>query len=260
MFQRKLQFYLCVCDREVAIDLPMEVDKLKEIASLGQFFSYVAGTTAAVLESEAFTSSSCGAPSSHRGIEIDNYRTTLPTKKGLSSSAAVCVLIARCFAAVFDVTLSLEQLMEIAYRGEMYTPSRCGRMDQCVVTSLIMRMNPRTILSIYYVCMYACMYSMYTCIYVYFRNLSIHQTTNSSHTQVGSMYACMNYIIVERFLRILKRILYCFCMYVWHVWHRRWVRVSGSCTLSTAHAACSLFLVRSGCTLSWRTCAPPRTR
>ena len=239
----------------------MEVDKLKEIASLGQFFSYVAGTTAAVLESEAFTSSSCGAPSSsHRGIEIDNYRTTLPTKKGLSSSAAVCVLIARCFAAVFDVTLSLEQLMEIAYRGEMYTPSRCGRMDQCVVTSLIMRMNPRTILSIYYVCMYACMYSMYTCIYVYFRNLSIHQTTNSSHTQVGSMYACMNYIIVERFLRILKRILYCFCMYVWHVWHRRWVRVSGSCTLSTAHAACSLFLVRSGCTLSWRTCAPPRTR
>jgi galactokinase len=113
----------------------MEVDKLKEIASLGQFFSYVAGTTAAVLESEAFTSSSCGAPSSsHRGIEIDNYRTTLPTKKGLSSSAAVCVLIARCFAAVFDLSLSLEQLMEIAYRGEMYTPSRCGRMDQCVVT------------------------------------------------------------------------------------------------------------------------------
>ena len=121
-------------------------------------------------------------------------------------------------------------------------------------------MNPHTILSIYYVCMYVCMYSMFTCIYVYFRNISIHRTTKSSHTQVGSMYACMNFIIVERLLRILKRILYCVCMYVWHVWHRRWVRVSGSCTLLTAHAACSLFLVRSGCTLSWRTCAPPRTR
>lgn len=113
-----------------AIELPMEIQKLKEIASLGKFHSYVAGTSAAVLESAVFSSSS---PHHHRGIEINNYLTTLPMKKGLSSSAAVCVLIARCFAAVFDLTLSLEQLMEIAYRGEMYTPSRCGRMDQCVV-------------------------------------------------------------------------------------------------------------------------------
>eukprot|EP01035_Chromulina_nebulosa_P003187 gene3187-4336_t len=126
-------------DREVTVELPMEIDKLKEIASLGQFHSYVAGTAAAVMESTVFSSnrssdsdSSTSPHSSHQGIEINNYRTTLPMKKGLSSSAAVCVLIARCFAAVFDLTLSLEQLMEVAYRGEMYTPSRCGRMDQCV--------------------------------------------------------------------------------------------------------------------------------
>ena len=52
---------------------------------------------------------------------------------GLSSSAAICVLIAKCFNEVYKLGLEMSALMEAAYRGEMMTPSRCGRMDQCVV-------------------------------------------------------------------------------------------------------------------------------
>ena len=38
-----------------------------------------------------------------RGLVIDNYKTDLPIKKGLSSSAAICVLTARAFNRVYDL-------------------------------------------------------------------------------------------------------------------------------------------------------------
>jgi len=41
-------------------------------------------------------------------------------------------MIVKCFDAVFDLHLSMSAIMEMAYLGEMCTPSRCGRMDQCV--------------------------------------------------------------------------------------------------------------------------------
>jgi galactokinase len=53
-------------------------------------------------------------------------------KKGLSSSAAVCVLVATCFNLVYGLNLDRDEVMEIAYQGERLTPSQCGRMDQCV--------------------------------------------------------------------------------------------------------------------------------
>jgi hypothetical protein len=59
-----------------------------------------------------------------RGIEIRNYRTTLPMKKGLSSSAAVCALVVQSFSDFFQLNLPLHQVMELAYLGEMNTPSR----------------------------------------------------------------------------------------------------------------------------------------
>ena len=57
-------------------------------------------------------------------------RTDLPIKKGLSSSAAICVLTARAFNRVYDLRLTIRGEMELAYLGEITTPSRCGRMDQ----------------------------------------------------------------------------------------------------------------------------------
>jgi UTP-glucose-1-phosphate uridylyltransferase/mevalonate kinase len=63
-------------------------------------------------------------------LVIDNYRTDLPIKKGLSSSAAVCVLAVRAFNRVYDLKMTVRGEMEHAYQGEITTPSRCGRMDQ----------------------------------------------------------------------------------------------------------------------------------
>jgi len=65
-----------------------------------------------------------------RGLVIRNTRTDLPIKKGLSSSAAICVLTARAFNRVYDLRLTVRGEMELAYQGEITTPSRCGRMDQ----------------------------------------------------------------------------------------------------------------------------------
>lgn len=65
-----------------------------------------------------------------RGLIIDNYLTDLPIKKGLSSSAAICVLIARAFNRLYDLKVTIRDEMECAYFGEITTPSRCGRMDQ----------------------------------------------------------------------------------------------------------------------------------
>lgn len=65
------------------------------------------------------------------GLVLDNYATTLPAQKGLSSSAALCVLLTRAFSRVYDLKLSVADEMELAYLGETATPSLCGRMDQC---------------------------------------------------------------------------------------------------------------------------------
>jgi galactokinase len=105
----------------VQLDPPV----LRARAAEGGFYSYVCGTAA--LMTERIGLDRIG---SHT-ILIDNYNTTMPMKKGLSSSAAVCVLVARAFAQLFDHHLTVEEEMDIAYRGERLTPSRCGRMDQC---------------------------------------------------------------------------------------------------------------------------------
>ncbi|MBN1541869.1 GHMP kinase [candidate division KSB1 bacterium] len=102
---------------------PYETDlapeSLLRIAEEGGFFSYSAGVAHHML-----TNYHVG------GIEIDNYRMTLPIRKGLSSSAANNVLLARAFNRIYDLKLTLRGEMEIAYQGEILTPSRCGRMDQ----------------------------------------------------------------------------------------------------------------------------------
>jgi UTP-glucose-1-phosphate uridylyltransferase/mevalonate kinase len=64
------------------------------------------------------------------GLVLNNYMTDMPLKKGLSSSAAICVLTARAFNRVYDLKMTIRGEMELAYQGEIMTPSRCGRMDQ----------------------------------------------------------------------------------------------------------------------------------
>lgn len=100
-------------------EIPMEAKALLDEAQGGGFWSYVAGVAYQILTHYHV-----------RGLVIDNYRTDLPIKKGLSSSAAVCVLTARAFNRIYDLKMTTRGEMELAYLGEITTPSRCGRMDQ----------------------------------------------------------------------------------------------------------------------------------
>lgn len=100
-------------------EIPMEPSALLEVAAEGGYWSYIAGVAYQVMTHYHV-----------RGLYIDNYRTDLPIKKGLSSSAAICVLTARAFNRVYDLKLTVRGEMELAYNGEITTPSRCGRMDQ----------------------------------------------------------------------------------------------------------------------------------
>ena len=100
-------------------EVEMNQEKLFAEAQKGEFFSYACGVAYQV--------------STHyhvRGLAIDNYKTDLPVKKGLSSSAAICVLVARAFNRLYDLKMTVRGEMEYAYQGEITTPSRCGRMDQ----------------------------------------------------------------------------------------------------------------------------------
>ncbi|MBN2417711.1 GHMP kinase [bacterium] len=105
--------------RKGTFELPMEPEALLAEAEAGGFFSYAAGVAYQVLTHYRV-----------HGLEIDNYLTDLPVKKGLSSSAAICVLIARAFNRIYDLKMTVRGEMEFAYLGEITTPSRCGRMDQ----------------------------------------------------------------------------------------------------------------------------------
>ena len=106
-------------NKQGPIEIPMEPKTLLEEAQKGGYWSYIAGVAYQVLTNYHI-----------RGLVIDNFKTDLPIKKGLSSSAAICVLAARAYNRVYDLKLTTRGEMELAYQGEITTPSRCGRMDQ----------------------------------------------------------------------------------------------------------------------------------
>lgn len=100
-------------------EIPMEAKALQKEAQSGSYWSYIAGTAYQILTHYHV-----------RGLVINNYETDMPIKKGLSSSAAICVLTARAFNRIYDLKMTTRGEMEMAYLGEITTPSRCGRMDQ----------------------------------------------------------------------------------------------------------------------------------
>ena len=97
----------------------MDYEKLKTIAEEGEYFSYVAGVAACIKEQYNIG-----------GVEIIIDKVTIPEKKGLSSSAAICVLVARAFNELYNLHLNVIGEMNLAYLGEITTPSRCGKLDQ----------------------------------------------------------------------------------------------------------------------------------
>ncbi len=97
----------------------MNDTELKRVAKSGTFFSYCAGVASYMLEWYKVG-----------GVRIRITDMTLPMKSGLSSSAAICVLVARAFNLLYNLNLNTLGEMNIAYVGELRTSSRCGRLDQ----------------------------------------------------------------------------------------------------------------------------------
>ena len=97
----------------------MDESELKRIAKSGSFFCYCAGVASYMLEWYKVG-----------GVRIRITAMTLPMKSGLSSSAAICVLVARAFNLLYNLNLNTLGEMNIAYVGELRTSSRCGRLDQ----------------------------------------------------------------------------------------------------------------------------------
>jgi UTP-glucose-1-phosphate uridylyltransferase/galactokinase len=97
----------------------MDEQELKRIARSGSFFCYCAGVASYMLEWYKVG-----------GVRIKITAMTLPMKSGLSSSAAICVLVARAFNLLYNLNLNTLGEMNIAYVGELRTASRCGRLDQ----------------------------------------------------------------------------------------------------------------------------------
>jgi galactokinase len=88
-----------------------------------EFFRYCAGVAYELMSRPGVTG----------GIDLQITSMDLPLRKGVSSSAAVCILVAKAFDAAYNLGLFPHELMDIAYLGEKLTGSQCGRMDQACI-------------------------------------------------------------------------------------------------------------------------------
>ncbi len=101
------------------LESPMDTGKLLDVAKRGGFFSYVAGVASYINDNYSVG-----------GVKITVTKMDLPIKSGLSSSAAICVLVARAFNQLYNLRMNTKGEMQAAFKGEQRTPSRCGRLDQ----------------------------------------------------------------------------------------------------------------------------------
>jgi galactokinase len=97
----------------------LPLSALDAAARAGGFWSYAAGVAAVVRERWDVG-----------GLRLRIVRNDLPLAKGLSSSAAVCVLVARAFARTWGLDVDVRGEMRLAYAGERRAGSACGLMDQ----------------------------------------------------------------------------------------------------------------------------------
>ncbi|MEI7835745.1 MAG: GHMP kinase [Planctomycetota bacterium] len=88
-----------------------------------EFFRHCAGTAHEMMALPGVTG----------GLDLEIDQVDLPLGKGVASSAAVCILVAQAFDAVYGLKLFPHELMQLAYRGERRTGSQCGRMDQACI-------------------------------------------------------------------------------------------------------------------------------
>jgi len=113
-------------DMWVDFSCPMGNKELLAVAESSSYFSYAAGVASYIKDHYTVG-----------GVKIIIKKMTLPMKKGLSSSAAICVLVARAFNRVYGLNLNIRGEMDIAFKGEQRTQSRCGRLDQACAFGVV---------------------------------------------------------------------------------------------------------------------------
>lgn len=86
------------------------------------FFSYICGTSLYMKKKYNVG-----------GISINITKMDLPLKSGLSSSAAICILVVRAFDKIYGLNLTKEQEIEASYEGEHLSMSNCGKLDQTTI-------------------------------------------------------------------------------------------------------------------------------
>jgi galactokinase len=105
------------------MNCPMSGETLMQTArDQDEFFRYCAGV--------AYQMSTIAKVG---GLDLHITAMDLPLRKGVSSSAAVCILVAKAFNEAYQLGLFPHELMEAAYLGEKLTGSQCGRMDQACI-------------------------------------------------------------------------------------------------------------------------------
>lgn len=110
--------------RRRTMSCPWTHDALTDAAQdQDEFFRYCAGTACQMH----------ALPQVAGGLCLRINTMDLPLRKGVSSSAAVCILVAKAFDLIYRLGLFPHEMMELAYMGERVTGSQCGRMDQACI-------------------------------------------------------------------------------------------------------------------------------
>lgn len=105
------------------LKIDIDENRLLEVANdKTNFFSYACGV--AVYMKRKYNI---------KGVEINIEKADLPIKKGLSSSAAICVLVVRAFNQIYNLNMTKSEQIEASYQGEHIALSKCGLLDQTTI-------------------------------------------------------------------------------------------------------------------------------
>ena len=96
-----------------------DLDELLAYAKEHQFYSYFAAASYLMIKNYQV-----------KGVNINIKKADLPIKKGLASSAAICILVIRSFNKLYNLYLSIQEEMNLAYEAEKIMGIKCGKMDQ----------------------------------------------------------------------------------------------------------------------------------
>lgn len=112
--------YRCNLEKiNTSIECGMEIKELNKEINKSNLNLYVLSTIKTLKEKFCII-----------GMELECYKVNLPIKKGLASSAAICMAVIRAGNILYSLNLSLEEEMELAYIAERNVGSKCGKMDQ----------------------------------------------------------------------------------------------------------------------------------